>query len=211
MKRTLIASCLLILFYASSIAQNFEGKVNYQNSFKSKIPNVTDDMLTQMMGTTVEYNLKEGNYKTISNGTFLLWQLYVQQDNKLYTKFANSNSIFWNDGAENKDEVLKIDLNKKALEILGYKCDELVLTCKSGVQKYYFTSKFKVDPKLFKNHRFGNFYEYVLKSQAVPLKISIDNIQFSMESVATSVQEEEIDDTLFELPEDAMLEKNPYN
>jgi hypothetical protein len=211
MKKTLIASFLLTLCYASSIAQNFEGKVNYENTFKSKIPNVTDDMLTQMMGTTVEYNLKEGNYKTISNGTFLLWQLYVQQDNKLYTKFANSNSIFWNDGAENKDEVLKIDVNKKALEILGYKCDELVLTCKSGVQKYYFTSKFKVDPKLFENHKFGNFYEFVLKSRAVPLKISIDNVQFSMESVATSVEEQKIDDTLFKLPEDATLEKNPYN
>ena len=211
MKKTLIASFLLTFFYASAIAQNFEGKVNYQNTFKSKIPSVTDDMLTQMMGTTVEYNLKEGNYKTISNGTFLLWQLYVQQNNKLYTKFSNSNSVFWNDGAENKDEVLKIDLNKKALEILGHKCDELVLTCKSGVQKYYFTSKFKIDPKLFENHKFGNFYDYVVKSRALPLKITIDNVQFFMESVATSVEEQKIDDTLFKLPEDAMLEKNPYN
>ncbi len=211
MKKTLVACFLLELFFASAIAQNFEGKVHYQNTFKSKIPNVTDDMLTQMMGTSLEYTLKEGNYKTSSNGTFLLWQLYVQKDNKLYTKFANSTSIFWNDGSENKDEVMKVDLNQSALDVLGHKCDELILTCKSGVQKYYFTSKFKVDPKLFENHKFGNFYEYMAKSKALPLKIVIDNIQFSMESVATSVEEMKIDDALFQLPDAATLEKNPYN
>ena len=211
MKFSTVAVFLFILISVTSIAQSFEGKVNYQNTFKSKIPNVTDDMLTQMMGTSLDYTMKEGNYKTTSNGTFLLWQLYVQGDNKLYTKFANSNSIFWNDGAENKDEVIKSELNKNALEILGHKCDELVLTCKSGVQKYYFTSKFKLDPKLFENHKFGNFYDYVIKSKAVPLKIIIDNVQFSMESVATSVDTKKIEDAIFRLPDGAVLEKNPYN
>ena len=211
MKNQILAVSFLMLFSATSIAQNFEGKVNYQNTFKSKIPNVTDDMLTEMMGPSLEYTLKGGNYRTTSNGTYLLWQLYVQKDNKLYTKVANSNSIFWNDGAENKDEVLKAELTKNALEILGHKCDELVLTCKSGVQKYYFTSKFKLDPKLFENHKFGNFYDYVVKAKAVPLKITIDNVQFTMESVATSVDTQKIDDTLFELPEGAALEKSPYN
>lgn len=211
MKKALIPFMLVTLISVSAVAQNFEGKINYQNTFKSKIPNVTDEMLTQMMGTSLEYNMKEGNYKTISNGTFLLWQLYLQKENKVYSKFSNSNSIFWNDGAENKDEVLDIVLNRKALEILGNQCDELILTCKSGIQKYYFTPKYKVDPKFFENHKFGNFYAYVLKSQAVPLKITIDNVQFSMESVATSIEEQKIDHALFALPENATLEKNPYN
>jgi hypothetical protein len=211
MKFSTAAVFLLMLICVTSIAQNFEGRVNYQNTFKSKIPNVTDDMLTQMMGTSLDYTMKEGNYKTTSNGTFLLWQLYVQNDNKLYTKYANSNSVFWNDGAENKDEVIKSEVNKNALEILGHNCDELVLTCKSGVQKYYFTSKFKLEPKLFENHKFGNFYDYVIKSKAVPLKITIDNVQFTMESVATSVEPQKVDATLFKLPEGAVLEKNPYN
>lgn len=211
MKFSTAAVFLLMLICVTSIAQNFEGRVNYQNTFKSKIPNVTDDMLTQMMGTSLDYTIKEGNYKTTSNGTFLLWQLYVQDDNKLYTKYANSNSVFWNDGAENKDEVIKSEVNKNALEILGHNCDELVLTCKSGIQKYYFTSKFKLEPKLFENHKFGNFYDYVIKSKAVPLKITIDNVQFTMESVATSVEPQKVDATLFKLPEGAVLEKNPYN
>ena len=149
-----------------------------------------------MMGKSQEYNLKDGNYRTTSNGTFLQWQLYVNKDNKLYTKFSNSPSILWNDGAVNPDSVLKSELNKEVIDILGYKCDELILTCTSGVQKYYFNSKLKIDPKLFENHKFGNWYKYVSQSQAVPLKMILDNVQFSVVIVATVIQPQKIDDQL---------------
>lgn len=202
-----------VLFFLQSVVclgQNFEGKVTYQNSYKSKIPNVTDALFTAMMGTSQEYNFKGGNYRSVSNGTFLQWQLYLQKDNKLYTKFSNSPSILWNDGALNPDSVLKTELNKEVVDILGYKCDELVLTCTSGVQKYYFNSALKVDPKLFENHKFGNWHQYLSQSKALPLKMMIDNVQFSLVSVATAVQPQKIDDQFFSLPADAKLEKSPF-
>lgn len=201
---------LVVVSCTLTYGQTFEGKITYQNSYKSKIPNVTDELFTQMMGTSQEYSFKGGNYRSSSNGTMLLWQLYIQQDNKVYTKFSNSPSVFWNDGAVNPDEVLKTELNKNVTEVLGYKCDELILTCKSGVQKYYFNSKLKIDPKLFENHKFGNFYEYVSKTKAVPLKITVENVQFSLESVAIAVKEEQIADSLFTLPADTKLEKSPF-
>ncbi|WP_276373201.1 hypothetical protein [Chryseolinea sp. H1M3-3] len=200
----------LLLSDVAVVAQTFEGKITYRNSYTCKIPNVTNEMFTSMMGTSLEYIVKGASYKTISNGTFLQWQLYLPKDNKLYTKFSNSPSILWNDGAVNPDEVIKSELNKNVVEILGHACDELVLTCKSGVQKYYFNSKLKMDSRLFENHRFGNFYEYVSKANAVPLKIIIDNVQFALESVATVVQEEKVDDQIFVLPPDAVLEKSPF-
>lgn len=201
---------LLVLSTIVSLGQTFEGKVAYQNAFKSKIPNVTDALLTEMMGASQEYNFKGGNYRSTSSGTMLQWQLYVHKDNKLYTKFSNSPSILWNDGAVNPDSVLKSELNKNVVDILGYKCDELILTCKTGVQKYYFNSTLKIDPKLFEKHKFGNWHEYLAKSKAVPLKIYVDNVQFTLESVATAVQKEKVDDKIFVLPPDAKLEKSPY-
>jgi len=201
---------LLIFSSIVSLAQTFEGKVSYQNTYKSKIPNVTDDLLTGMMGTSQEFNFKGGNYRSVSNGTFLQWQLYLRKDNKLYTKFSNSSSILWNDGAVNPDSVLKTELNKEVVDILGYTCDELILTCKSGVQKYYFNSKLQIDPKLFENHKFGNWYDYLLQSKAVPLKMIIDNAQFSVVSTATNIQSGKIDDQIFGLPADAKLEKSPF-
>ena len=201
---------LLCFSSIASIAQTFEGKITYLNTYKSKIPNVTDALFTEMMGTTQEYNFKSGNYRSVSNGTFLQWQLYINKDNKLYTKFSNSPAIVWNDGAVNPDSVIKTELNKEVVDILGYKCDELIFTCTSGVQKYYFNSKLKLDPKFFENHKFGNWYEYISRSKAVPLKIIVDNIQFSLESIATAVQPQKINDQLFTLPADAKLEKSPY-
>ena len=192
------------------LGQSFEGRVTYETAYKSKIPNVTDALFTEMMGKSQEYNLKDGNYRTTSNGTFLQWQLYVNKDNKLYTKFSNSASILWNDGAVNPDSVLKTEFNKEVIDILGYTCDELILTCTSGIQKYYFNSKLKIDPKPFANHKFGNWYQYLSQSQAVPLKMILDNVQFSVVIVATAIQPQRIDDQLFALPADAKLEKSPF-
>ena len=203
---------LLLVFFSSvvCIAQNFEGKITYQNSFKSKIPNVTDEMFTEMMGSSWDYAIKGAKYHTAANGTLLQWQLYVPQDNKLYTKMSNSTSILWNDAAVNPDEVIKAEVNKNAATILGHSCDEVVLTCKSGVQKYYFSPKYKLDAKLFENHKYGNFYEFLSHAKAIPLKIIIDNVQFSMESVATAIQAQKVDDQRFVLPANVPLEKSPF-
>ena len=52
---------MLTLSSVVSLGQTFEGKITYQNTYKSKIPNVTDDLLTAMMGTSQEFNFKAGS------------------------------------------------------------------------------------------------------------------------------------------------------
>jgi hypothetical protein len=166
---------IFLLFTGSVLfAQSFEGKIIYQNSFKSKTPGVTDEQFNSMMGTTHEYFIKGGNYKTVSNGSIMQWQQYLNSDNKLYTKMANSEAAFWNDGAINPDEVLKAEINKGVADILGYKCDEVVLTCKSGVQKYYYSPQLSVDVSAFEKHKFGNWYEFVSRSKSLPLKFIVE-------------------------------------
>jgi hypothetical protein len=204
----------LFLIFASSVTmsfgQNFEGKVTYANSYTSKMPNVSDEMFSSMMGTTQEYLMKGADYKSSTNGTFFQWQLYLSKDNKLYNKVSNSPTIGWIDGAVNTDEVIKSEVNKNVLEVLGYKCDELILTCKSGVQKYYFNRTFKLDPKLHEQHKFGNWSEYLSRAHALPLKVIIDNPQFTLESTATEVKPMKVDEKIFELPKDSKVEKSTY-
>jgi len=108
------------------------------------------------------------------------------------------------------DEIRKTELNKGAIEVLGYKCDELILTCNSGVQKYYFNSKFPVDAKLFAKHMFGNWYAFVSKSNALPLKSIIDNNQFTLETIATEIAPSTLDRSIFTLPANAKIAKSPY-
>ena len=201
---------LATFFVATSFGQNFEGKIVYKNSIKSKLPNVTDQQFTSMLGSQQDYFIKDGDYKSVTNGSFVQWQLYINKDNKLYNKMANSETLLWNEGAINTDEVVKSELHKDVTEILGYKCDELILTCKSGVQKYYFNSKLSVDPKQFVNHKFGNWYECISRTKSLPLKATIENAQFILESVAIEVTSMKLEKSLFELPENTKTMKSPY-
>lgn len=169
MKKLILFFIITAVTTITTFGQNFEGKIIYSDTYKSKNPQVTDQQWNSMMGSTQEYLIKGGNYKSIVNGTLVQWQLYVNKDNKLYNKMSNSETAFWNDGSVQGDEVLKVELNKNATEVLRYKCDEVTLTCKSGVQKYYFNSKLSVDTKLFAGHKFGNWFDYLSKSNSLPL------------------------------------------
>jgi hypothetical protein len=201
---------LIVLSVLAGYSQTFEGEIVYQNTYKSHIPSLSDQQLTDMIGSRQEYYIKKGNYKTVTNGNYAQWQLYVNSDNKLYSKVINTDTLLWNDGSVNNDEVLSFTLNKNAINILGYDCDELILTCKSGIQKYYFNSKISVDSKLYKNHRYGNWSEYLSKSNALALKMVMDNAQFSFESVATEIKPMPIGDEFFQLPAGAISVKSPF-
>lgn len=206
-----IISLFVSLVITSTLfGQTFEGKITYRNSYKSKMPNVTDQQFTSMMGDTQEYSIKGGDYKSVANGTFLQWQQYVNADNKLYTKMATSDAILWNDGSINQDEVLEAKLNKGVTTILGYSCDELILRCKSGIQKFYFNSQLAVDPKSFEKHKYGNWHEFIFRSKALPLKFTIDNGQFTLESAAVEVKPMQLDMNIFLLPKNITTQKSPY-
>lgn len=194
----------------SSFGQSFEGKILYNNVYISKMPNVTDEQFTAMMGSQQEYFIKDGDYKSVANGSFFQWQLYINKDNKLYNKMANSETLLWNDGAVNADEVLKAEVNKAVATIAGYQCDELVLTCKTGIQKYYYSSKLEVNPELFINHKFGNWYDFISRSKALPLKMVVDNEKFTLESTAKEVQAVKLDKALFVLPVGLQTMRSPY-
>lgn len=204
---TLAFSLLTVI---TVLGQSFEGKIIYSNSYVSKNPQMTDQQWTSMLGPTQEYLIKGGDYKSILNGTLVQWQLYINKDNKLYNKMSNSEIAFWNDASVQGDEILKVEVNKGAMEVLGYKCDEVIFTCKSGVQKYYFNSKLSVDTKLFTNHKFGNWFDYLSKSNSLPLKSVIETAQFTMESLASEIIPMKVNPKTFELPEGIKTEKSPY-
>ena len=106
--------------------------------------------------------------------------------------------------------MLKAELRHDALGVLGYKCDELVLTCKSGTQKYYFNPSLSADNKLYEKHKYGNWAEYMSRAKSLPLKTIIENEQFTMESVAVEIKPMVLEKTFFSLPVDSKVEKSPY-
>ncbi len=191
---------LLFVFTSLSFAQNFEGKITYKNVYDSKNPQVTDHQWDVMMGTKQEYYYKNGNYKSVVNGTLIQWQLYLQNKNKIYTKMVNSDTAFATDASIKNDSVLSYTINKRFTAVLGHTCDELVLTCTTGIQKYYFSEHCKIDALLFQKHLYGNWYEYLKLSNALPLMMIIQNQQYELTSTAIEIEEKKLNISIFEEP-----------
>ena len=207
--RTFLTLTLLVLTTTFCSAQLFEGRVVYENTYESKNTQFPSEKLQEMMGDNQTYLYKDGDYKSIMNGKFMEWQLYRNQENKLYRKMANSELAFWNDAALNTDSVLSFEINRNVIEILGYKCDELVLNCTSGTQKYYYSRKLAIDAKLFENHTYGNWHSFLEKAKAIPLKMVVDNPELTLTSIAISVEPMALSKSEFELPEKMATTKSP--
>jgi hypothetical protein len=202
-----ILSFIATLVTVASFGQTFEGKIVYKNTYKATEPTKID--WNSFFGTKQEYFIKDGDYKTVSNGSFEQGRLYVRKENKIYNEFANDKTLIWWDAANNNDSVLKAEITKGVTTILGYQCDELILTCRSGVQKYYFNSSLSVDPALFANHKFGNWSEYFSRTKSVPLKMVLQTKQFTLERTATQVKSMKIDKALMGFPAKTKLMKGP--
>ncbi len=209
MKKPALIFTISLLAVVTSFGQFFEGKIIYTNSYKSKIAQITDEQLTDMLGSTQEYLIKGGNYKSMVNGSMVQWQLYNNKDNRLYSKMAISDIVFWNDAGVQENKPINVKVNKNATEILGYKCDEVILTCESGVEKYYFNSTLSVDTKLFEKHKYGNWFDYLSASHALPLKSILETAEFSLVSEAKEVKPMKLADKEFALPSGIKIVQNP--
>jgi hypothetical protein len=85
-----------------------------------------------MMGTTQEYSIKGGNYKSVTNGSFVQMQLYVQSENKLYSKLATSDTLFWTDGKNDSDPVVSYKILEDQEVVLGVTCDAIIIESKQS-------------------------------------------------------------------------------
>lgn len=124
----LIRNFIALFFIASSYfsyAQSFEGKLIYNHSYESKLPNVTSQQFDVMMGTTSEYYIKGAYYKSVMKGTVSELQVYSPTENRLYNKMSITDTLLWNDGSSSSDKVTDYSLAKSDLVILGYKCKVL--------------------------------------------------------------------------------------
>lgn len=209
MRRAAAIPVTVLTFALTVCAQVFEGTIVYQNTYKSKVPNITDQQLTSMFGSRQIYMIKGGDYKSTTNGMLFLWQLYINKDNKLYNKMSTSEEIRWYDGGHTSAPALNIEVNRAVADILGYKCDEVILRVNNGVEKYYFNSKLGVDISLYSKHLYGNWYDYLKIAKAIPLKSVIENSQFLLTSVATEIKATKLDDKEFQLPENVKIAKSP--
>jgi hypothetical protein len=208
MKNLLIV--LLIALYANVQAQNFEGKIVYKNSLVSKIPQLTDAQLTGLMGDRQEYYIKNANYKSVLNGTYSQMQVFKPGENRIYHKLSLSDTLYWIDAGKENDPVISHSVERQKETILGYLCDVIHIQTQNGTISYYFNEKLKIDPELFKDHRYMNYGFIVQLAKALPLKAVTETKQFTMVSTATEITPEKLEDSFFAIPSGTPTKVSPF-
>ncbi|NUY82734.1 hypothetical protein HUK80_17660 [Flavobacterium sp. MAH-1] len=179
--------------------QQFEGIIVFQNSYQSKIKNQSNEHLAQLFGSTHTYQIKNERYKLSSNGELLQWQIYQPQENKLFTKLAVGDKLGIIELDKETEKVKSVQVNRKAVKILDYLCDEFVVQCKSSVQKYFIDSSLNINPEIFKNSKFNYQLAFLLKNQILPIKMVIEDGISICESIAIELKGETIDEKIFDV------------
>jgi hypothetical protein len=189
-------------------AQNFEGEIVYRNQFTSKMKNFTDEQLGTMIGTKQEYFIREGNYKSFLNGQSITMQLYDYKNNRIYNRTPKSDTLYWFDASTNTDEVISFEINKNKEKIMGNQCDAIIIKTKTGTTTIFYSSRYKVDSKIYENHHYSNWAFYVGKAKALPLKTIIETNNFRMESTATEIKPLELGTDYFNLDSKTPIKKS---
>ncbi|MGK6353572.1 hypothetical protein [Parapedobacter sp. DT-150] len=202
----------LVLSVASltSSAQTFEGKMVYHNSYNSKLATLKDDQLNSMMGTWQEYYIKGNSYKSLFDGKFVKMQIYKGDENKSYTLTAKSDTLFWEDYARNKESAVSFEIKKNKDTVMNIPCDVMILNTSKSKTYYYYNSKYAVDPDLFSNHHYGNWYYIISKIKALPLKTVYETDQFILTSTVVEISAMALDKKFFDISDKAKTAPAPW-
>jgi hypothetical protein len=198
---------LIILSFLTfnAIAQNFEGRILYKNSFF--LPNGQDitASASKIMGTEQDYYINARHYKSIMNGQMMTMQLYRSDENKYYSVDGNNIAKSY-DGSAETGEILKVEQLDGTFDILGRKCKGVVLIKDSSKTTYYYDETLKVDIETFAKHKFGNWIDYLKASGgALPLAFTVENPQYVWKAEAIKVEPMKLEDSAFNLPQGAKI------
>lgn len=184
------------------VAQSFEGRIRYQNTCQSSDPNFKKEYCDLITDSIQDYYFKKGNYKYQSIGVEG-WTLYLKKQNTIYAKTKKSKTVFANKAnKQTAPETGEIQINRNVITILGYPCDELILTTPNSIQKYYYHSRTSLKPRYLKKHKYGNVNQIIKRTRAIPLKtiwiLKDQNIELI--SQAIEIENLELNDSLFTIP-----------
>jgi hypothetical protein len=196
----------------TSTPKYFEGKVVYQNSARSKDSNIKSEDIIRLSGNFSSFYFKNGNYKQLYDAQGLKEELYIQKSNTLYLSSNNTDTFSKHEASIPGDTIEQYILNKNKETILGISCDELIVRDKKKTMTYYFNSdSLKINPEWFSKYTELNKNFTTKKMGALFLKCKIELPELIFEITATKIVHERLDDAIFELPQNAIINDRKAN
>jgi len=178
----------------------FEGQIVYSLVMKNKAGEMSDEEAKMFMGDEQVYTIKENKYKSEMNGMLRMTQIYLGQDT-IYSQMLGAPSVYWIDATSNPDQLIDYKIERGVETIAGIKCDLLTINSQEGTTKYYYNKKYYTNAKNFKRHKYG-FWDFCMeKTNAVPLKTSIESKDMFFELTAKEIKSTNIEDDVFSIPQ----------
>ncbi|MBI1836263.1 MAG: hypothetical protein HYR91_03250 [Flavobacteriia bacterium] len=213
MKTTIILIALSFFLFISCSQNsgkksNFEGIIEYHNSFICKTKNIDSIALRVIFGKSATLYFKDGNFSERYNDGVMLEQFYNKKENKTYIKKNLSDTLFWFNCAQKPEKIIKWKLIPHQTKVLKIDCDELVTYYKEKTIHFYFNSdSFPINPNWYNKYSYSNknFVTKIMKSMY--LKYKIEYPDFIAEVTATSISKQKVDPRTFEIPQTAILIK----
>lgn len=201
---------LQLAICVQAYAQNFEGIISYQTTYKSKVDGVTaKEMFGQETSRDTTY-FKDGFYLNKSTTQFMSFQLWRGADTMQYFKNMASQDTIWFDRTDTHPssfDSTHIVLN--ADTVAGYLCNQLIVYRGSQTYTYFYNPDFKLDPSHYRHFSNSSKFEIMKLTRSPYLRLKITSPSNSMDMIAVKVNIESLPDTIFEVP-DGILTKFEY-
>ena len=108
------------------------------------------------------------------------------------------------------DEIISLEKIEETAEVLGVACQAIKIDSKMGETTYYFSKKYKLDAEKFSGHKYGFWEDYLKETGALPMKWVMKSPFSYMISTVTKIEEKELPDDVFALPEFTHVEESPF-
>lgn len=194
--------------FKAMMEQNPEMKAMIEAQLNAMKSGSGGSMMDNMMPKSIETHLKDGNsLSKIIGGAFEGETLYLKAKDETYRIDQKNKTYSVEKKAEpSKTEEYKVTKTEEFASILKYKCRKYLVEQTDAKQKVTYslwaTTDIKnLDPKQFSKLRMGHSQaSFIEKIDGVPLKIQGQMPQGTMTMEVTSLKEETLPSSMFEIP-----------
>ena len=191
----------LVLSQASfAQKKEFEGSITYRNEVRSKVPELTDQLLKKLMagGDSTTVFVKNGNF---------LWQTslktvyYRKDEEKVFTRYKGIDTLFYTAYEDDTSSTPDINLTAREHNIIGFTCKEIRLSFPDQTTTYRYAEELYTNPEHTRNLKHRHYNLYAGQTKSIWLSNEQDHKMAWMLHQATSIYEQTIPDSFFKLPQ----------